>query len=59
MLTWFVTCILPFRGSYITSSLVPQDLSHWQLKIEGPVNLIGGLIVDWANVFQDKLLSEF
>jgi len=59
VLTWFV-----ILASYhlevltITSSLVPQDLSHWQLKIEGPVNLIGGLIAGIGQMyFQDKLLS--
>ena len=41
----------------MSSELVPQDLSHWQLKTEGIINVIDGLVNGFGQVyFQHKLL---
>lgn len=60
VLTWFVILASYHLEVFtITSSLVPQDLSHWQLEIKGPVYVTGGLIAGIGEIyFQDKLLPS-
>ncbi|MBP2000063.1 urea transporter [Paenibacillus shirakamiensis] len=59
VLTWFLLLASYRLGRFqLTPSLVPQDLSHWQLHPEGTLNLMHGLINGVGQVyFQDTIWS--
>ncbi|WFA07080.1 urea transporter [Bacillus sp. HSf4] len=52
ILTWFILLAsYKLKGIRLSSALVPQDLTHWELKTAGEVNLIDGVFHGIGQVF--------
>lgn len=59
VLTWiFLLAAYHLQIFKLTSELLPQDLSHWKLHIEGNLSLLDGLVNGVSQVyFQTNLLA--
>ncbi|MGL3988081.1 urea transporter [Bacillus [licheniformis] CMCC 63516] len=52
ILTWFILLAsYKLNGIKLSSALIPQDLTHWELKTAGEVNLIDGVFHGIGQVF--------
>ncbi|MCI4126234.1 urea transporter [Bacillus haynesii] len=52
ILTWFILLAsYKLKGIRLSSALIPQDLTHWKLKIAGEVNLMDGIFHGIGQVF--------
>ncbi|MCY7779618.1 urea transporter [Bacillus haynesii] len=52
ILTWFILLAsYKLTGIRLSSALIPQDLTHWKLKIAGEVNLMDGIFHGIGQVF--------
>ncbi|OMI27729.1 urea transporter [Bacillus haynesii] len=52
ILTWFILLAsYKLKGIRLSSALIPQDLTHWKLKIAGEVNLMDGVFHGIGQVF--------
>ncbi|GHI00039.1 urea transporter [Neobacillus kokaensis] len=52
VLTWFILlAAYKLKALTLSSSLVPQDLTHWELNITGKVNLLDGIFHGIGQVF--------
>ncbi|EWH19894.1 urea transporter [Bacillus haynesii] len=52
ILTWFILLgSYKLKGIRLSSALIPQDLTHWKLKIAGEVNLMDGVFHGIGQVF--------
>jgi len=52
ILTWFILLAsYKLNGVKLSSALIPQDLTHWELKTAGGVNLVDGVFHGIGQVF--------
>ncbi|TWJ45713.1 Urea transporter [Bacillus paralicheniformis] len=52
ILTWFILLAsYKLNGVKLSSALIPQDLTHWELKRAGEVNLVDGVFHGIGQVF--------
>ncbi|MFJ5671371.1 urea transporter [Bacillus safensis] len=52
ILTWFILLAsYKLNGIKLSSALIPQDLTHWELKTAGGVNLVDGVFHGIGQVF--------
>ena len=52
VLTWFILLsTYKLKGITLTSTLVPQDLTNWNLNIAGEINLFNGIFRGIGQVF--------
>ena len=52
ILTWFILLAsYKLKGIRLSSALIPQDLTHWKLKVAGEVNLMDGIFHGIGQVF--------
>ncbi|MCY9276835.1 urea transporter [Bacillus haynesii] len=52
ILTWFILLAsYKLKGIRLSSALIPQDLTHWKLKIAGEVNLMDRIFHGIGQVF--------
>ena len=59
VLTWFILLsTYKLKGLKLSSALVPQDLTHWELNISGEIDLVNGIFNGIGQVFfQDNTIS--
>ena len=51
-LTWFILLAsYKLKGLTLSSTLVPQNLTHWKLHIAGEIDLLGGIFHGIEQVF--------
>ena len=52
VLTWFILLSsYKLKGIKLSSTLVPQDLTNWELNIAGEINLLDGIFNEIGQVF--------
>ncbi|MGN7397894.1 urea transporter [Peribacillus frigoritolerans] len=52
ILTWFILLAsYKLKGIKLSTTLVPQDLTHWELNIAGEINLLDGIFNGIGQVF--------
>ncbi|WP_057914682.1 urea transporter [Peribacillus muralis] len=52
ILTWFILLAsYKLKGIKLSTTLVPQDLTHWELNIAGEINLLDGIFNGIGQIF--------